>query len=214
MGKQFKFPAHHILAFFCVGSPGNHGEIPAVFPRQFSRRLGHPWLIAHILPPFPWKLPIALPFSLPSIRPRPFSRRAFAGIIGKAGMIFSLCIVQWAGGNTMQAMDAVKALEAAIQQSPEYLAYAKAKEDLEGDSGIMGLLQEYHRMQTALQMGMLSGKSPDGDAAQRFQQLSMLLFSDNRTAAFLMAEMQLQKMMAEIFERLTRAAGMDLPHPQ
>jgi len=114
----------------------------------------------------------------------------------------------------MQAMDAVKALEAAIQQSPEYLAYAKAKEDLEGDSGIMGLLQEYHRMQTALQMGMLSGKSPDGDAAQRFQQLSMLLFSDNRTAAFLMAEMQLQKMMAEIFERLTRAAGMDLPHPQ
>ena len=63
-------------------------------------------------------------------------------------------------------------------------------------------------------MNMLSGKAPDGEETQRFQQLSMLLFADNRTAGYLMAEMQLQKMMAEIFERLTRAAGMDLPRPQ
>ena len=65
-----------------------------------------------------------------------------------------------------------------------------------------------------IQMNMLSGKAPDGEETQRFQQLSMLLFADNRTAGYLMAEMQLQKMMAEIFERLTRAAGMDLPRPQ
>lgn len=113
----------------------------------------------------------------------------------------------------MQAMEAAKLLSQAIQDSPEYQEFAKYKAEIDGDSGIKGLVQEYHRMQTALQMRVLSGQGMDGEAQQRFQQLSMLLFADQRTSSFLMAEMRMQQMMAGIFEALTKASGLDLPTP-
>lgn len=113
----------------------------------------------------------------------------------------------------MQAMEAARALSVAIQESPEYLEYARLKEEIDLDPGVKALVGEYRRLQTALQMRMLSGQGMDGEDAQRFQQLNLLLFADNRTSGFLMAEMRLQKMMAEIFETLTKAAGMEIPLP-
>lgn len=41
----------------------------------------------------------------------------------------------------------------------------------------------------------------------------MLLFADNRTSTYLLAEMHLQKLLADIFSVLTTAAGLDLPMP-
>ena len=64
-----------------------------------------------------------------------------------------------------------------------------------------------------MQMRVLTGQGMEGDEAQRFQSLNMLLFADSRTSGFLMAEMKLQRMMAEIFETLTRAADMEIPMP-
>ena len=113
----------------------------------------------------------------------------------------------------MQAMEAAKALAAAIQESPEYREFKQFKEEVNGDAGIKALVDEYKRLQTAMQMRVLSGQSMEGDDAQRFQSLGMLLFADSRTSGYLMAEMRLQKMMAGIFETLTRAAGMEIPLP-
>lgn len=113
----------------------------------------------------------------------------------------------------MQVMEAARALGAVIQESPEYQEYSHLKEEIDADAGIKALVGEYRRLQTALQMRVLSGQGMEGDEAQRFQQLNMLLFADNRTSGFLMAEMRLQKMMAEVFESLTRAAGMEIPMP-
>lgn len=113
----------------------------------------------------------------------------------------------------MDVKEAAKLLGAAIQESPEYMEYARLKEEIDADAGIKALVGEYRKMQTSLQMRMLSGQSMDNNETQRFQQLNMLLFADQRTAGFLMAEMRLQKMMAEVFETLTRAAGMEIPMP-
>ena len=113
----------------------------------------------------------------------------------------------------MQAMEAAKALACAIQESPEYREYKRWKDEVDADAGIKALVNEYKRLQTAMQMRVLSGQSMDGEDAQRFQSLNLLLFADSRTAGYLMAEMRLQKMMAGIFETLTRAAGMDIPLP-
>jgi cell fate (sporulation/competence/biofilm development) regulator YlbF (YheA/YmcA/DUF963 family) len=113
----------------------------------------------------------------------------------------------------MQAMEAAKILAQAIQESPEYKEYAALKQEIDADAGIKALIQEYRKLQTALQMRMLAGQGMEGDEAQRFQSLNMLLFADSRTSGFLMAEMKMQRMMAEIFETLTRAAGMDIPMP-
>ena len=113
----------------------------------------------------------------------------------------------------MQATEAANQLAQAIQESPEYREYKRWKDEVDADAGIKALVNEYKRLQTAMQMRVLSGQSMDGEDAQRFQSLNLLLFADSRTAGYLMAEMRLQKMMAGIFETLTRAAGMDIPLP-
>ena len=78
----------------------------------------------------------------------------------------------------MQAMEAAKALADAIQESPEYREFKHYKEEIEGDAGIKALLDEYKRLQTAMQMRMLAGQAMEGEDAQRFQSLGMLLFAD------------------------------------
>ena len=113
----------------------------------------------------------------------------------------------------MQAMEAAKALAQAIQESAEYRDYARLKAEIDADAGIKSLVNEYKRLQTAIQMRMLSGRDMEGEDMQKFQSLNMLLYADSRTSGYLMAEMRLQKMMADIFGVLTQAAGMEIPLP-
>ena len=113
----------------------------------------------------------------------------------------------------MQAMEAARLLAAAIQESPEYREYARLKTEIDADAGIKSLVNEYKRLQTAMQMRMLSGQGMEGEDAQRVQSLNVLLFADQRTSGYLMAELRLQRMMGEIFETLTRAAGIEIPLP-
>ena len=113
----------------------------------------------------------------------------------------------------MQAMEAAKELAQAIQESPEYREYSALKKEIDADAGIKALVQEYRKLQTSMQMRMLSGQGMDADETQRFNSLNMLLFADSRTSGFLMAEMKMQRMMAEIFGVLTKASGLDIPIP-
>ena len=113
----------------------------------------------------------------------------------------------------MQMQEATNQLCEAIRQSPEYLEYSRYKAEIDADTGISALVKEYKRLQVNVQMRMLSGQGMDDDDGRRFQQLSALLFADQRTSGYLLAEMRLQQMMAGIFEKITRAAGMDMPVP-
>ena len=113
----------------------------------------------------------------------------------------------------MQAMETAKLLAQAIQESPEYREYIQLKKEIDEDAGIKALIQEYRKLQTSMQMRLLSGQGMDAEETQRFNSLNMLLFADSRTSGFLMAEMKMQRMMAEIFETLTRSAGLEIPMP-
>ena len=113
----------------------------------------------------------------------------------------------------MQVTEAANILAQAVRESQEAQEYARLKAEIYADAGIRALVDEYKRLQTAMQMRMLSGQGMEGGDAQRFQSLNMLLFADGRTSGYLMAELRLQKMMAEIFETITRAAGMEIPLP-
>ena len=79
------------------------------------------------------------------------------------------------------------------------------------------LLEEYKRLQVQLQMSMVgaAGEMPSEDM-QRFQQLASLLYMNSDVQAYLMAEMQMQKTLADIFKILTEAAGIrfDVPDKQ
>ena len=113
----------------------------------------------------------------------------------------------------MQAMDAARELAKAIQETPEYREYAALKKEIDADQGIKALVQEYRRLSSSMQMRMLSGQNMDAEETQRFNSLNMLLFADSRTSGFLLAEMKMQRLMAEIFGVLTQASGLDLPMP-
>lgn len=113
----------------------------------------------------------------------------------------------------MQIQEATSQLCNALRQSPEYMEYARLKAEAEGDSGVWALVKEYKRLQMAVQMRMLSGQGMDDEEGRRFQQLGSLLFADQRTSGYLLSEMRLQKRMAEVFEQITRAAGMEMPMP-
>lgn len=113
----------------------------------------------------------------------------------------------------MQTQEATKLLCDAIRQSPEYMEYSRYKAEIDADAGISALVKEYKRLQVGVQMRMLAGQGMDDEDGRRFQQLGALLFADQRTSAYLLSEMRLQKMMGEVFEQLTRAAGMEMPMP-
>ena len=113
----------------------------------------------------------------------------------------------------MQVMDAAKALGEKIRETPEYAEYSRRKEEINGDEGLKSLVSEFKRLQTAMQMRLLAGQTPDSEETQRFQSLNMLLFADQRTSGYLMAEIGMQRLMAQIFETLTRAVDMDIPLP-
>ena len=77
------------------------------------------------------------------------------------------------------------------------------------------LLEEYKRLQVRLQMSMAgaAGEMPTEDM-QRFQQLATLLYMNSDVQAYLMAEMQMQKTLADVFRILTEAAGITFDMPE
>lgn len=112
--------------------------------------------------------------------------------------------------------DTAHALAQDIGHSDEYQAYAAAKAALEGNATTAALLNEYKKLQMALQVAAVTGAAMPQAEMQRFSQLSSLLYAGTETSAYLVAEMRLQQAMADIFKILTDAAGLqfDLPRGQ
>ena len=107
-------------------------------------------------------------------------------------------------------------LAADIRASEEYQTYHTLREEVMGDETVAALIREYKKLQVSLQMAAMSGQTPDSEDMQRFQQLASLLYMNSDVQAYLMAEMQMQKTLADIFKILTEAAGIrfDVPDKQ
>ena len=113
----------------------------------------------------------------------------------------------------MHALDTARQLARDIRESEEYRDFARCKAEIKETEGLEALLNEYRRLQMSVQMSALAKQPAAENDMSRFQQLSSLLFADSRTSGYLMAEMRLQRMMAEIFGMLTQAAEMNLDFP-
>jgi len=100
-----------------------------------------------------------------------------------------------------------------IRDSEEYKTYHELKEVVMGDETTAALISEYRKLQLALQMAAVSGAAADTEDMQRFSGISTLLFSKPEVSNFLMAEMRLQQMLADIFKIVTEAADVDISIP-
>lgn len=110
----------------------------------------------------------------------------------------------------MNIYDGANALAAAIRESEEAREYRRLKEIAEADDTNRALLGEYRKLQVALQMQAMGGAEADSDAMQRFSQISSLLYMNNDVQAYLMAEMRLQRMMADVFKIIADAGGINM----
>ncbi len=113
----------------------------------------------------------------------------------------------------MEVMEAAKTLSESIRESAEYTDFERAKAEAFENETSAALLKEFGRLQTQLQMYAVAGREMDPTDVQRFQQMSALLYAAPATSAYLMAQMRLQKLLADIFGYLSNAAGMPIEMP-
>ncbi len=115
----------------------------------------------------------------------------------------------------MNIYDTAHKLAEEIRKSDECVHLTELRERAYADETNRLLLDEYKRLQVQLQMSMVgaAGEMPNEDM-QRFQQLASLLYMNSDVQAYLMAEMQMQKTLADIFKILTEAAGIRFDVPE
>ncbi|MBR5232499.1 MAG: YlbF family regulator [Clostridia bacterium] len=111
----------------------------------------------------------------------------------------------------MQVYDQANALARQIRESEVCENYRQMKEALEQDETSKALIKEYKKLQMQLQMAAVAGAQTEESEVQRFQQIGGLLMSNPATMQFLLAEMRLQQMMADVYKILNDAAGLDMP---
>ena len=114
----------------------------------------------------------------------------------------------------MQVMESAKALARDIRESAEYKIYAQYKEELEQEPGAMALIKEFQKLQVQAQLCAVSGQQMNNDDLQRLNQMAPLLYADPRTSGYLLSQLRLQQMIAEVMQLITQAADLPMDLPQ
>ena len=109
--------------------------------------------------------------------------------------------------------DAVNLLAGQIRESEEVREYQKLKSIVDENETTRALLKEYKRLQMMVQIASMSGHNMDSVETSRFQQISSLLFAGTDTSRFLLAEMRLQQVLADIYSTISKASGINLELP-
>ena len=100
-----------------------------------------------------------------------------------------------------------------IRASEEYQTYHGLKASVMEEETTAALIREYRKLQVQMQMGMMSGNTPGMEDQQRFSGISALLFSKPEVSQFLLSEMRLQQVLADIFRIVTEAADVEMSIP-
>ncbi len=100
-----------------------------------------------------------------------------------------------------------------LRNSEEYKTYHSLKDSVMADETTAALIREYRKLQVAIQMAAMGGRTPESDDQQRFSGISALLFSKPEVSQFLLSEMRLQEALADMFRILTEAADVDMGIP-
>lgn len=111
----------------------------------------------------------------------------------------------------MQIYDEANTLASHIRECEESRTYRALKEEVQGNETLSALLKEYKRLQIKVQLSAVSGGSAETEEIQRFQQIGNLLFADATAQRYLLAEMRMQQMMADVFKILNNASGLEMP---
>ena len=99
----------------------------------------------------------------------------------------------------------------ALHETESWKRYAALRESVMADEGTAALLRRFAAAQSALQMATLSGSEPREEDTRAFEQLSALLYDSEEASEYLLAQMKVQQLVAQLMEKITREAGLDIP---
>ena len=105
-------------------------------------------------------------------------------------------------------------LLSALHATESWKRYAALRESVMADEGTAALLRRLtpvFAVLTALQMAALSGSEPREEDTRAFEQLSALLYESEEASEYLLAQMKVQQLVAQLMEKITREAGLDIP---
>ena len=110
----------------------------------------------------------------------------------------------------MNVYDKAHELACELKNSPEYQEYQRCKEVAMENETQKALIQEYKKLQFQLQVSVAGGGKPDPAEMERLQKIMAVLQLSQDATRYLMAEFQLQKMLADIYKILGEAVDIDM----
>ena len=110
----------------------------------------------------------------------------------------------------MNVYDKAHELARELKNSPEYQEYQRCKEVAMENETQKALIQEYKKLQFQLQVWVAGGGKPDPAEMERLQKIMAVLQLSQDATRYLMAEFQLQKMLADIYKILGEAVDIDM----
>lgn len=110
--------------------------------------------------------------------------------------------------------EAIDQLVEALKKTDDYRQYQELRSAVMADESSGILLRRFQSAQTALQLSALAGKEPSEEDTAAFEGLSGMLYANPDTADYLLMQMRMQQLVAQIMQRLTSAAGLDETLPE
>lgn len=98
----------------------------------------------------------------------------------------------------MNVYDRAHELARAIRETPAYKAYTMHKQVVENHPRLKERIDAFHALQLKLQQQQWSTQSTDAEDEKRLHDLLDELTQDERTAAYLEAEMRYAQIMSDI----------------
>ncbi len=100
-----------------------------------------------------------------------------------------------------------------IRASEEYKKFAALKETVMEDETTAALIREGRKLSAELQMAAVEGRSPVSESMQRYQGIMTVLMAGEETREYLMAEMTMTQIMADLTQIIVNATGVEFALP-
>ena len=102
----------------------------------------------------------------------------------------------------------------ALRNTDAFVQYDELRKTVLADEASCALLRRFQSAQTALQLAALAGREPSEEDTSAFEGLSGLLYANPDTADYLLSQMRMQQLVAQVMQKLTTAAGLEETLPE
>lgn len=105
--------------------------------------------------------------------------------------------------------DALDQLLRAIKDTEEYNILTEVRANVDANASLKALFTEYRRLEIRARAAQLNGQTDD-EAMHKLQSIGELLNEEPDGSALLFSEYKMNALMAELYQAMAQAVGIDL----